>query len=96
MHEQPERNDVSTAGFAREGWRRRSAWEETASGRRAHEGGGVAHNEFWVTVENLAGDVTWWELKDHMRKAGHVTYCRIRDDGRDDSCVGQGCFPHRR
>ncbi|KAL5709414.1 Serine/arginine-rich splicing factor sr34a [Ranunculus cassubicifolius] len=46
-------------------------------------GGGSRHSEFRVVVSGLPSSASWQDLKDHMRKAGDVTYAQVykRGDG---------------
>lgn len=58
----------------------------TTSGREAGGGGGGRSRT--VYVGNLAYEVTWQDLKDHMRAAGDVVHAEIMamHDGRSKGC----------
>merc|ERR1711935_320020 len=52
-------------------------------------GGGSGGNSNSVYVWNLSYDVSWQDLKDHMRKAGNVDQATVLT-GNDGSSIGCG------
>ncbi|KAF5195447.1 Arginine/serine-rich splicing factor protein, partial [Thalictrum thalictroides] len=53
---------------------------ELAHGARI--GGGISrHSEYRVVVRGLPPSASWQDLKDHMRKAGDVTYAQVYRKG---------------
>merc|ERR1712039_218027 len=65
-------------------------------GFKGFKGGGrfsEVHGENLVYVGNLAYEVQWQDLKDHMKQAGNVEFCRVlTEDGSDwGRSKGAGC-----
>merc|ERR1712146_460814 len=58
--------------------------DSRSRGGRGSSGGGGGSNSKRVFVGNLSWDVSWQDLKDHMRKAGDVVHADVlkRRDGK--------------
>lgn len=80
------REDREGGGGGTEGGQRQQN-SPVAAGGNGGAGGGASSNS--VYVWNLSYDVSWQDLKDHMRKAGNVDQATVLT-GNDGSSIGCG------
>jgi len=62
--------------------------DHTQNSSMVSSGGGDSNSSLKVFVGNLSWEVTWQDLKDHMRQAGVVAYADVmmENDGRSKGC----------
>ena len=62
---------------------------EFAKGDPFEEGGrkSISFPQYKVRVENISSSTSWQDLKDYMKQAGEVLYCKAHHDSRGEGMV---------